>query len=288
MKDYIELNFKKVEKILVTTDFSDHSKSGLRFAVQLAAQNTYSLTFLNVHHLQTPSAWDAVRMDEYEEEQKELIHSRLVLFVEEIYAAMHMEPRTIQYAVELSVLPESRIVEYAEENSFDYICISTRGAGVLKKFLGTITSTLINQSKVPVIVVPHDYKIDKIKSILYASDLDDSENELIRVVSFAKPLQASVELLNFTSEPWKEENRKIFESRIDKIANYPVSINITEKKQDDHLLEGIELAVKKSEPSLLIMFTHQSRNWFQNVFYAGNSAEYSFHTKVPLLVFRKA
>jgi|GEM_PF-3747799 len=43
-----------MEKILVTTDFSDHSKYGLRFAVQLAAQNACHLTFLNVQHLQTP------------------------------------------------------------------------------------------------------------------------------------------------------------------------------------------------------------------------------------------
>jgi len=276
-----------VEKILVTTDFSDHSKSGLRFAVQLAAQNACHLTFLNVHHLQTPSAWDAVRMDEYEDEQKELIHAKLVRFVEKIYAAMHIKPQHIQYAVELSILPESSILEYAEKHTYDYICISTRGTGIFKKVLGTITSNLIHESKVPVIVVPHDYKPSKIESLIYASDLDDYEHEITRVVSFARPLGASVELLNFTSVSLKEENRKIVEKRIEEIANYPVSIYISDKKEEDDLIKAIEYAVQKVEPSVLVMFTQQNRNWFENIFYAGNSEEYSFHTKVPLLVFRK-
>jgi len=276
-----------VEKILVTTDFSDHSKSGLRFAIQLAEQNNYHLTFFNVHHLQTPSAWDAVRMDKYQDEQKKMIHTKLTHFVEKIYATLHKEPEHIQYAVELSVLPESTILEYAEENNYDYICISTRGKGVLKKFLGTITSTLINQSKVPVIVIPHDHKTGEIKSVLYSSDLENYENEIAKVVSFVKPLGGFIELLNFTSETITIENLEILEKRIKKIANYPVSIHIADKKEDD-LVKAIESAVKKAKPSVLVMFTQQNRNWFENIFFAGNSAEFSFHTKVPLLVFRKS
>lgn len=278
---------KKVEKILVTTDFSDDSKSGLRFAIQLAAQNACQLTFLNVHHLQTPSAWDAVRMDEYEDEQKELIHNKLVRFVEKIYATMHIKALNIQYAVQLSVLPESSILEYAEKYTYDYICISTRGTGMFKKVLGTITSNLIHESKVPVMVVPTNYKPGKIETLIYASDLDDYEHEITRVVSFARPLGATVELLNFTSVSWKEENRKIVEKRIEKIANYPVSIYISDKKEEEDLIKAIESAVQKVEPSVLVMFTQQNRNWFENIFYAGNSEEYSFRTKVPLLVFRK-
>lgn len=276
-----------MKKILVTTDFSDHSKSGLRFAVQLAAQNDYHLTFFNVHHLHAPSAWDSVRMDEYQDEQKKLIETKLVHFVEKIYATMQIEPKHLQYAVELSVLPESCILEYAEKHHYDYICISSRGTGVLKKVLGTITSNLINGSKVPVIVVPYDHKLAEIKSILYASDLEQYENEINKVISFAKPLQASIELVNFVSEPSDDENRRLLETHLKKMGDYPVSIHIGKKKGEDSLTEAIEAAVKNSKPSLLVMFTKQDKNWFQNIFYVGNSAEYSFRTQVPLLVFRK-
>ncbi|MDR6782771.1 nucleotide-binding universal stress UspA family protein [Pedobacter africanus] len=36
-----------MKRILVTTDFSANSKAGLRFAIQLAAQNNYQLTFFH-------------------------------------------------------------------------------------------------------------------------------------------------------------------------------------------------------------------------------------------------
>lgn len=276
-----------MKKILVTTDFSDHSKSGLRFAIQLAAQNDYHLTFINIHHLQTPSAWDTVRLDEYQDEQKQLIHAKLIHFVEKIYATLHKEPQHIQYAVEISALPDDSIKEYAEENEYDYICMSTRGTGALKKILGSVTSNLISLSKVPLIIVPHDYKVNEVRSVLYASDLDDYEKEVIKVLSFAKPIGASIELLNFTTEPFDEENREILKNRIEKITQYPVSVHVEERDGDDDLLKAIESVVKKTQPSVLVMFTEQNKNWFEKIFYAGHSAEYSFHTKVPLLIFRK-
>ena len=38
-----------MKKILVTTDFSDKSKAGLLFAIQLAKQNKYVLTFFHAY-----------------------------------------------------------------------------------------------------------------------------------------------------------------------------------------------------------------------------------------------
>ena len=278
-----------MKKILVTTDFSDHSKAGLQFAAQLASQNKYALTFINVHHLQTPSAWDSVRMDQYQQEQKKQIMAQLVPFVEKIYEDLNIQPVDIECVVEISILPNACIIEYAEKHHYDYICISTRGAGIMKRILGTITANVINHSKVPVLVVPYDCQIFEIKSILYASDLDDYKNELGKVVSFAKPLNADLELLHFISNPVAAEHWSTLETQIKKITDYPVNIYIVEKKQNYNLLEAIELQLKKMpfSPSLLVMFTGKTKNWFERTFYSGNSVEYAFQTQVPLLIFNK-
>ena len=62
----------------------------------------------------------------------------------------------------------------------DYICISTRGGSGLKKLLGTTTSTLIEKSTTPVLVVPKTYRIKPIKEIWYSSDLANLKNELVK------------------------------------------------------------------------------------------------------------
>lgn len=43
-----------MKKILVTTDFSEKSKAALVFAIQLALQDNYKLTFLQVLHIPSP------------------------------------------------------------------------------------------------------------------------------------------------------------------------------------------------------------------------------------------
>jgi hypothetical protein len=57
---------------------------------------------------------------------------------------------------------------------------------------------------------------------------------------------------------------------------------------DESLVSDIEDAIKKINPSMMIMFTEQNRNWFEKIFLSSKSAEYSFDAKVPLLVFNKS
>ena len=277
-----------MKKILVTTDFSDKSKAGLLFAIQLATQNKCKLTFFNVHHIPTPTAWNAVRIEEYQKEQTAIVQDKLTSFVEKIYAGLHFHAINIKCVVKISVFPEAVIREYAEVNKFDFICISTRGAGKLERILGTNTGNLINHSEIPVIAVPYKYKTAAITSILYASDLAHFKKEIIKVVAFAKPLKATIELLHLTSVLENSDSIEAIETAIKKIAAYHINFNITNRNPNESLITDIETAIKKGKPSIIIMFTEQNRSWFQKIFLSSKSAEYSFNAKVPLLVFNKS
>lgn len=277
-----------MKKILVTTDFSDKSKAGLFFAIQLSTQNKSKLSFINVHHILTPTAWNIVRIDEYQKEQTAIIQAKLKAFVEKIYAALHIPAIGIKFVVKISVFPEAIIRDYAEENNFDFICISTRGAGKLERILGTNTGNLINQSAIPVIAVPYKYKPKEITSILYASDLEHFRNEIPKVVAFAKPLKATIELLHLKSAFENSDSLEAIEAAVNKIAAYHISYNITNRNPDESLITDIETAIKKIKPSMIIMFTEQKRSWFEKIFLSSKSSEYSYNAKVPLLVFNKS
>ena len=137
-----------MKKILVTTDLSNKSKAGLFFAIQLASQNKFELTFFHVCHILTSTAWNFVRIEEYEKEQNKIIQEKLELFVQKIYEGLNITASKIKYVINNSVLPQSCIREYAAENEFSFICISTRGAGKFQRFLGTTTGNLITQSEI--------------------------------------------------------------------------------------------------------------------------------------------
>ena len=277
-----------MKKILVTTDFSENSKAGLYFAIQLASQNDYELTFFNTYHILTPTAWNEVRVGGYEKDEAEKIEEKLNAFVEETYKGINETAAPYKCVIKSSVFADSCIREYAAENNFDFICISTRGAGAVKRLLGTNTANLINNSEVPVIAIPHNYEKRAIRSILYVSDLLNYENEILKVIAFAEPLKATVELLHLTSAPDKKEDLALTDSAIKAITNYNVNFQTTPRNPNDSLVSDIEVAVKSIQPSVMVMFTEQNRNWFEKIFLSSKSAEYSFDAKVPLLVFHKS
>ncbi len=277
-----------MDKILVTTDFSTNSKAGLRFAIQLASQHKYELTFFHSYYIMKPSTWNDETFEAYEKEEADKILKKLNQFVESVYKNQRVVARNIKCIIKRSVSTDSNIWEYARDNKYSFICISTRGAGTVQKILGTNTSNLINHSTVPVIAIPHNYRPRKISNILYASDLVNLEIELKNVVAFAKPIKAKVELLHYTSPLVTIPDSKLIEIIVKKLSKYDIKLNIKNTDFAETMIFNIETAIKKTKPSMMIMFTEQNRSLFQRIFVSSKSAEYSFNAKVPLLVFNKS
>ncbi len=275
-----------MDKILVTTDFSSNSKSGLRFAIQLASQHNYELTFFHSYTVSKPSAWSKSRSATYEKQEAELIQKKLNRFVDAVYKSMGISAKNKKCVIHNSA--DSDIREYANQNKFTFICISTRGAGTLQKIFGTTTSDLINNSIVPVIAIPHNYRPGKITSILYASDLANLEKELKKVVAFTKPLKAKVELLHFHYPAEMKNNKKAMGEAAKAFSKHDIKVHFEDINLASTLILNIEASIKKSKPSMMVMFTQQNRSFFEKIFLSSKSAEYSFNAKIPLLVFNKA
>ena len=285
--NHIKSNQNKMDKILVTTDFSSNSKAGLRFAIQLATQQKYELTFFHSYYIMKPTSWNDATSAAYEKAEADKIQKKLNQFVESVYKNMGVVSKNIKCVIKSSVPTDSNISDYAYENKFNFICISTRGAGIFKKIFGTNTSNLINHSTIPVIAVPHNYHSSKITSILYVSDLVNLKNELKKVVEFTRPLKAKVELLHFHYPAEITNNKKMMNEAVKKISKHNIKLHLEDINLAETLITNIEAAIRKSKPSMMIMFTRQNRSFFDKIFLSSKSAEYSFNAKIPLLVFNK-
>lgn len=276
-----------MKKILVTTDFSDSSKAAMRFAIQLASQCEVALTFLHVTSIPRPTIWTDATYATYEKGEMDTKQETLNQFVETVYKSRQVDPIIYTGVVKNSPFTDSTILDYAVSHGFDYICISTHGAGVVDRLFGTTTSNLINQSSVPVIAVPDNYRTSKLTTILYASDLSRLD-EVKRVVDFARPLSATVKLLHFSQPHELAIDPEIISTAVSKQTDYPVAVQLTTRHLVNTLTADIEGAIDAQKPSLLVMFTTQTDGFFTRLFGSGNSIDYSFLTTVPLLVFSKA
>ena len=273
-----------MQKILVTTDYSNNSKSGIRFAIQLAKKMHCELVFYHVFEGITSNNWN---IDKTESEEHNLRIEKLKKFVTSVYKAHNLRLDKFTCIVETGIDINNLIHNYAKNNNCDYIFISTRGGGVLKKLLGNTTSWLIQNSSIPLIVVPKNYRLKPIEDVWYSSDLSNIKNELSMVQNFAKPFKANVHVYHYD---YMIELEEVL-NNLNKIATKHITkgtyFHFRKMKIDKTISEHLQSDMTKHKPSIVVLFTKQNKTWYDRLFLRNNTKEVSFDTKTPLLILRK-
>jgi len=277
-----------MRKVLVPTDFSANSKSGIRFAIHWAAIQKLELVFVHVLHILRATQWTDAYYEKYAKQEEQNCSITFKKFIAGIYGSMKIKPGRHSFVIIQGISADISILGYCVANpGIDYICISTHGAGKLKRIWGTNTGNLITKSPVPVLAVPGAYRFTGIRRIMYAADFRNYSNELNRVVDFALPLKAQIEILHFSWPGETDTGEKMKETALNKKYKYGLKIHYENNDAVHSLTENIQQQINIRKPSLVIMFTNQERTFFQKLFLSSKAEELSFKTKVPLLVFNK-
>ena len=276
-----------MKKILVTTDFSTHSKAGLRFAMQLATQTEVELVFFHCFQALIPTSVHREHIENMRREQIREQLENLEKFVLRLYRSMNLTPGTYRCAVIEDFSPENAILEYARRNTFNYICISTRGAGKMRSIIGTNTGNVMLKSAVPVLAIPHTYRVRPIIKVLYASDLKNLDKEISVASVFANDLELTMDLAYFYHPTEIKLDLEMMAEMWQKKYKYLNQIYFEQFQLEEGFIGQLGKLTKKVKPSVVVFFTHSNLTWFDKLFSASKSEAFSFITKVPMLVFRK-
>lgn len=275
-------------KLLVTTDFSVNSKGAIRFAQTLSRQTgNIEVTFYHAIHIMKPTVWSDAFFKAYTNDEIERLTANLKKF---IYATIGKDKgkfSNVKFVVDNCISTEKNILKYAEINKMDFICIATRGAGILRKVMGTHTSYIVNNSKIPVMVIPSHYRAKVIKKATYLSDFENLKNEVIKISKLSKQIDLKLEVLHYSSivhdKKKLEKNKELFKT----FEFENITLNIQKSNLELPLVERVTKYVQKSKPELLIMFTKREKGFFESIFLPSKSAELTYTTKVPVLIFSK-
>lgn len=273
------------QKILVTTDLSANSKAGIRFAIQLASQSSLSPIFFYVIEPITP--WDPDYISNRMAGEIQEGETRLRRFVADVYREFDRRPRKLEYVVVAGSPVDRAIVDYAVKRRVKFICISTRGAGRVRRIIGTYTSAVIKLSPVPVFAIPKNYRRAPVESVMYASDLVDFKQELQKVKKFSATIKASVSVLHYDAFPQIKDTKQEFEKISKRYDATDVSFHLQRFDWEKTLASHIKAAIRKYKPSIIAFFTRQDRNWYQRIFLSSKTADITYDTKRPILVFPK-
>lgn len=276
-----------MKNILVTTDLSHNSKVAIRFAMQLASQAAYELTFYysNTSFMIDPYA--AMTFANIPEPDKKIEQQKLMHFIKTLYRQTGKHPGKVNYIVENRLDVNHAIMECAKKIKADYICMSTRGGGLINKLLGSHTSKIVTDSRIPVFVVPKYYRIKLLKTILYPSDIENIEIELPVIKKFATTFDAPIAVYHydyFINEQQIKDNLKKIER---KFQSDKMSFHFKKLSTNTSLLHQLQVDIIKNKPSIITMFAKEDRSWFEELFQSIKTAQKGFDTKTPMLVFRK-
>ncbi|GIV44823.1 MAG: universal stress protein UspA [Bacteroidia bacterium] len=271
--------------ILLPTDFSDLSLKALKYGLKLNKKINGEVTLF--HALYLPGLADNVK-----KKLEDLLKKESLEELEILEKKLRKEKQLsgeVKKRVEFGV-PSKAISDYAKKNDIDLIVMGTKGAGKISKALfGSNTAHLLEKTNTSVCVVPEEYEVKErfvLKHIVYASDLEDIDNEIKLIAAFARMFDATIHVVHVMPEtgkiiPLKPE--KIVpdlqkKAKYDKITFYAATNN--------NFHEVIKNYAHKHKVDLIALYMHK-RSFWQSLFQTSHSKELSYYTDIPLMVLPK-
>jgi len=272
-----------MKNIIVPTDFSISAKYAAEFALSLAKLIKGRVTFLHVIQLiADPVMATALPVSTLEEAKREMKNFKL-----SIHLSDKSDKTNIGEAKVLYGDVSSTILETANELKADFIVMGNVGhSNFLDKLFGSQTLNVARGAQCPVWVIPDKIASDKIKSIIYATDLAGDEVEVInKLITISDLLGAKLKAVHVESE---------FESKISSsegiiaiIKKYlPAKSVIFKNLHREETIRGLDTYIKNQKPDLMVA-AQEKKGFLENLFHSSVIKNFILSAKIPLLVLQK-
>jgi nucleotide-binding universal stress UspA family protein len=270
-----------MKKILFPTDFSESAEEAFRYAIQMAKALDARVDMTTIYHLPISEA-SRVHPDQIERmliEKKQKVEEKL-----ERLAAKAPAERRGALRAEYGLFVAEEIADSARAHHCDLIIMGAKGArNSIEKILGSVTTQTMMCAPCPVLAVPKDVEFQPINDIAYATDFMPSDEPAVHsLLDLAGMLGASVHFVHVdTKVEIGERNTSI------ELEKYPFPFTDFTVINNPSVLEGIDEYLRRKNIDLLALFIPRRRLW-ERLFHSSFTKKMAFHTKIPLLVFRKS
>ncbi len=287
-----------MKKILVPVDFSKHTEKTCQYALEIAKKYKSEIRLFHSYFDQIivsdssfPTGVDTDTMlneqllsdielrarEEIKELQSKLLNK---LKKENIHGVK------IVYTLKGGD-PESEIIDECEEYQPDLIIMGSSGRGRKSILTGSVSKKVMNNADIPVLAIPENYSFMEIKNVMYITDFDGPDIELIKkLIELLKDFDARIHCVHLNIH---EDRRTTNEAKMNMIKNNLdkevergiITCQLIDSKD---INEDIENFVKQNNIDLIAFLTHK-RNIFKRLFTSKITKKDLFQTNIPLLAF---
>ncbi|MFY0685862.1 MAG: universal stress protein [Cyclobacteriaceae bacterium] len=272
-----------LKNVLVPIDFSNCSKNALRTAIELARKRNAKIHLVNAIHVHTPhpdltggSIVDSI-MSDYETQVKQSFEE-LESEVVELKDIPHETDRFMSYFTDA-------IQSEIASKDIDLIVMGTRAShDRIDHLFGTHATDVIQQSSVPVLVIPENCEQFQPKKIGFASDFGKviSHKCFDSLVWLAEKFESEILVFHVDDSdaaPEEVKNRiGIIEEGLKNVSHSILTV------KTDSVVDGINKFVQEHQLDVLAMMPRK-HSLFERVFGVSITRTMALDTKIPILTF---
>jgi nucleotide-binding universal stress UspA family protein len=270
-------------KIIGPTDFTQSSDNAVEYAAQMAAATDRELHFL---HVVTPEAIKTPLMKVNPNELRSSAIFKLDALQRRMTEKYHIR---CSFSVAFGNVTE-QIIGFSQDDEVSMVIIGTFGTSPLKRFLsGSITTEVIEQCPVPVLVIPDLVKYTPPELIIFATDYHTSDIDDLKEAAFlAQHFDATIKTVHIVNRFEEEETDfqygiiRYFSELVHKNVPY-TKINFEEYQHTD-ISEGIRSYVDEEQADMLALSIRQ-KSFIERIFGKNICRDFFFEIDIPILIY---
>ncbi|MCO6476288.1 MAG: universal stress protein [Phaeodactylibacter sp.] len=272
-----------MKKILVPTDFSDTSRNALYYAIELVKHlEAESIDIVHVFLPETAGEADFIPpVAQLMESRKEMLQT----FVRDSLGEAGPCPCPVKHEI-LVGFPGDEITQASED--YDMVVMGTTGqSGVLEKIFGSVSSSVSQRAHCPVLLVPHNARFQPIRHIVYASNYESADQEMVdKLEKFNRPFKAHIHFVHVRRE--KKESARFAKAKEEifrelfKEGEPDFAFEVAEVENED-VAEGLSQYADDNKADLAVMVTRHRSIW-QSLLHRSQTKRMALATHIPLMV----
>lgn len=270
-----------INQILVPTDFSTCATNAIKYAAQLA-KDVQAKKLHIIHAYSMPMSFaDSVMVAPTEA----VMTKQKADIMENFTSLKNSLPILEELDVACNPIQElavDGINAYCEEHNIDLVVMGTKGASGLEEIImGTVTHAVIQESKVPVLVIPQKAAYKNHPTMALASDFKDLDVNILEPLKvFQRTFGGDINIVHIDEEKGLTSESVNEAKKLDRYFknfrhhyNYLVSQNTS--------LSLSEFIIDNNVDLLAII--PRKHSFFERIFKKSESQELIYHTDIPLL-----
>ena len=276
-----------MSKILCATDYSKSSVSALQYAYSLSKKTNSELVILNI--IEYPTIWNSdVPKPSFTDFEKGAPQAYRKLLKE--FCTRHLgtdfESGNVTLTLKNGNNAEDGILEYCAELQPSILIVGVKGMSPLKEiFMGSTTKSLITNATSPVMIVPHEAKVEKFQKIVYATTLMDNDLKAVqKLVELFSPVLKQLEVIHI-KEKQQSSEAEDFKNKLRAQVSSPLVEFKTIEGKD--IFETLKQYLKEHQTDVVGMFERQTGSSMKNLFHKDLVKRVESSTQIPLISFSK-